>query len=327
MSSIVPPNQVVWAEFDKNTLRATGQCRLLSPGQLSDLGPLWQKLTPMQALTYLNGTKLWNTLALIHNQAVEVDAAVDLRFLSHISTTAWPEIGLVDSKWSNVPYVPLAIPRIEPDDWDLFWKLWHEKQSDITRGLNETQFWRGLCCWLHPSIDHTKFNYSNTVVDDWSHHFPRMFEAIRSCLPFYSLEKVVLWSNINEVTPHFDPDAVVYPWPDSLRIMLWDSNEKPTFYMCRWPDRTDEFNPPAIVQRNKGAYGVNAKRIPQEQRMYVDLPIDTNSFVFNNGAFLHGADLARPKIIMAVKGRPKIYEWLRALEPSYKKYQSQIPLL
>jgi hypothetical protein len=46
--------------------------------------------------------------------------------------------------------------------------------------------------------------------------------------------------------------------------------------------------------------------------------------VFNNGAFMHGADLAKPKIIMAVKGRPKINEWLKALEPSYEKYKGWI---
>jgi hypothetical protein len=250
---------------------------------------------------------------------------MDLRFLSHISPTAWPHISAVDEQWTPVPWLPLAVPKIEPDDWDLFWKLWNEKQSDITRGLNETQFWRGLCCWLNPKIDHTKFNYSNTVVDDWSQHFPKMFEQIKSCLPFTFLEKVVLWSNINEVTPHFDPDAQVSPWPDSLRIMIWDSNDGPTFYMCRWPDRNENFNPPIITQRNKGSYGVSASRIPQNKRMYVNLPPDTNSFVFNNGAFLHGADLAKPKIIMAVKGRCDKDAWLKQLELSREKYKDYIP--
>jgi hypothetical protein len=59
----------------------------------------------------------------------------------------------------------------------------------------------------------------------------------------------------------------------------------------------------------------------------VDLPADTNTFVFNNGAFLHGADLAKPKIIMAIKGRPRVHEWLAALERSYSKYKDRIPVL
>ena len=211
MSTIVPPVKTIWAEFNKNTMRATGQYQFLPPGQLVSTvqDTVWLQLDYMTALALFSGTRSWAEMAMVNNRAVAVDPSVDLRFLSHISPNAWPEIALVDSFWSQVPYVPLNIPRVEPDDWDLFWKLWNEKQSDITRGLNETQYWRGLCCWLNPSIDSSKFNYSNTVVDDWSGHFPRMFKTIQECLPWYSMEKVVLWSNINEVDPHFDPDAEI----------------------------------------------------------------------------------------------------------------------
>lgn len=85
-----------------------------------------------------------------------------------------------------------------------------------------------------------------------------------------------------------------------------------------------EYDPKPITVRTGAAYGVSGNRIPKEKRTYVDLPPDTNTFVFNNGAFMHGADLAKPKIIMAVKGRPKINEWLKALEPHYAKYESWI---
>ena len=230
----------------------------------------------MDAVPLLNGTRDWRRMARVANRVIDIDPAVDLRFLSHISPQAWPEIRLVDAKWSRVPYVPLAIPKIEPDDWNLFWDLWKAKNADITRGLNETQYWKGLCCWLNPDID---------------------------------------------------PDAVIYPWPDSLRVMIWDTNDGPTFWMSKWPERGEAFNPPIINVRTKGSYGIKADRIPQDQRTYVKLPADTNTFVFNNGAFLHGADLAKPKIIMAIKGRPKVFEWLQALEASYTKYQNEIPLL
>jgi hypothetical protein len=326
-TNIVPPAQTVWAEYNPNTMRFTGQWQLLSPGRSPADPTTWTQLDMMDAVPLLNGTRDWRRMARVANRVIDIDPAVDLRFLSHISPQAWPEIRLVDAKWSRVPYVPLAIPKIEPDDWNLFWDLWKAKNADITRGLNETQYWKGLCCWLNPEIDHTKFNYSNTVVDDWSAHFPQMFQALRDCLPWYSMEKVVLWSNINEVNPHIDPDVVIYPWPDSLRVMIWDTNDGPTFWMSKWPERGEAFNPPIINVRTKGSYGIKADRIPQDQRTYVKLPADTNTFVFNNGAFLHGADLAKPKIIMAIKGRPKVFEWLQALEASYTKYQNEIPLL
>jgi len=317
--------RVLWAEINPNTLRLTGKTQLV-PAHTEN-NPNWVTLDQSIAVMLSNGTKSFEDYALINGRIVEVPPELDLAFLTHISPQAWPELAAIDHTWTNVPWLPLDIPRIEPDDWDLFWKLWNEKNADITRANpQESQYWKGLCCWLNPSIDHTKFNYSNTVVDDWSQHFPKMFEQIKTCLPFFSLEKIVLWSNINTVNPHFDPDAVIYPWPDSLRIMLWDTNERPTFYMNKWPKRSEDFDPPPVTVRTGGkGYGIKSDRVSQDKRMYVDLPADTNTFVFNNGAFLHGADLARPKIIMAVKGRPNIYKWLKALESSYKKYKDIIP--
>jgi hypothetical protein len=327
--SIVPPTKITWVEANPNTLRLTGNYQRLASGTLPEQGTdnLVAIQDPAVALMLLNGTKHWNLFAKLGTRIAEVPEDLDLAFLSHISPKAWPEITTIDHKWTSVPWLPLDIPRIEPDDWDLFWKLWHEKNDDITRGKpKESQYWKGLCCWLNPAIDHTKFNYSNTVVDDWSMHFPKMFEQIRNCLPFYSIEKIVLWSNINEVNPHFDPDAVIYPFPDSLRIMLWDTNEEGTFYMNKWPERSEEFNPPPVTVRSGGTgYGIKSNRVPEEKRMYVNLPPDSNTFVFNNGAFLHGARLAKPKIIMAIKGRPDIYKWLKALESSYNKYKDYIP--
>lgn len=317
--------RVLWAEVNPNTLRLTGKTQLV-PAQTEN-DPNWITLDQSMAVMLSNGTKAFEDYALINGRVIEVPRDVDLAFLTHISPQAWPEITAIDHKWTNVPWLPLDIPRIEPDDWDLFWRLWNEKNADITRANpQESQYWKGLCCWLNPAIDHTKFNYSNTVIDDWSKHFPKMFEQIKTCLPFFSLEKIVLWSNINTVNPHFDPDVVIYPWPDSLRIMLWDTNDQPTFYVNKRPARSEDFNPSPVTVRTGGTgYGIKSDRVPNDKRMYVDLPADTNTFVFNNGAFLHGADLAKPKIIMAVKGRPNIYKWLKALESSYNKYKDIIP--
>lgn len=327
--SIVPPTKTVWVESNPNTLRLTGNYQLLSPGATPEQGTTnWTAVSdPAMAMMLVNGTKPWNAFAKLGSRIAEVPEDLDLAFLSHISPNAWPDLTLIDHKWTSVPWVPVDVPKIEPDDWDLFWKLWNEKNSDITRGNpKESQYWKGLCCWLNPAIDHTKFNYSNTVVDDWSGHFPKMFEQIRNCLPFYSIEKIVLWSNINEVNPHFDPDVVIYPFPDSLRVMIWDTNEEPTFYVGKWPKRDAEFNPATVAVKTGGTgYGIKSSRIPEDKRMYVNLPPDTNTFVFNNGAFLHGARLAKPKIIMAIKGRIDVYKWLKALESSYNKYKDYIP--
>lgn len=323
MDNYNPPVLNCWARCDHHTQRLTGEHLLLPVDE--NPGGDWHLVDHRDALQLVSGSLPWNHMAVVGDRVTRVDPKVDLRYLSFIDCRVWPELQLIDEKWTNVPWIPLDIPRIVPDDWGLFWQLWKEKNADITRGgTKETQYWKGLCCWLNPRVDHTKFNYNNTVVDDWSKHFPRMFEQIQDCLPFYSMEKIVLWSNINEVNPHVDPDGVIYPWPDSLRIMIWDSNDGPTFWLSRWPRRGDGFNPSMINQRRMGNYGIKSQWVPKENRIYVDLPPETNTFVFNNGAFIHGADLAKPKIIMAVKGRPIIWKWLQALGPSYEKYQERI---
>lgn len=318
-----PPVLTCWARCDKNTMRLTGEHQLLKSGEIPGAG--WHRVDTRDALQLISGSVPWHHMAVVGDRVIRVDPTVNLKYLSFISSQTWPELQLIDPKWTNVPWIPLDVPRIAPDDWGLFWRLWNEKNSDITRNKpGETQYWKGLCCWLNPLVDHTRFNYSNTVLDDWSGHFPKMFEQIQDCLPFFSMEKIVLWSNINEVNPHIDPDGVIYPWPDSLRVMIWDTNDGPTFWMSRWPDRTPDYDPPIIDQRRLGNYGIKSHKVPRQNRIYVDLPPETNTFVFNNGAFIHGADLAKPKIIMAIKGRPIIWKWLQALEKSYAKYQHLI---
>lgn len=239
-----------------------------------------------------------------------------LDFLKYISDSAWPTLRHVSPKWTNRSWLRVKDTIIEPDDWNLFWKLWEQDQAEISgRTPDEKPMWKGLLIYKDPSIDTSKFNYNNTVIRDWSQHFPKMFEKIKTLLPWAFLEKIVLWQNVNEIPPHFDPDAVIYPWPDSLRIMLWDTNEEDTFYMARWPERTEEYNPPLITERKGAAYGCKSDRIPHDKREYIKLKGTTsNTFLFNNGAYLHGADMAKPKIIMAVKGRPQVTEWLNTLE-------------
>lgn len=317
--------KVVWAEVNPNTLRLTGKTQIVPSNASISTG--WVVLDSSMAVMVLNGTKDFANYALINGRVIEVPAHIDLAFLTHISPAAWPEIATIDHKWTSIPWLPLDIPRIEPDNWDLFWQLWNEKSGVIGRAAKqEDQMWKGLTIWTRPNVDTTKFNYAAENYDDWTIHFPQMFQQIKNCVPWIELEKVVLWSNVNAIQPHFDPDYVIFPWPDSLRIMLWDTNETPTFYMNKWPKRTAEFNPPPVTVRSGGTgYGLGSISIPYDQRMYVDLPKDTNTFLFNNGAFLHGADLAKPKIIMAVKGRPNIYKWLQALESSYNKYKDYIP--
>lgn len=300
-----------YAEYNPNTFRLTGNFSLIKPSE-----PNWAVMHVNKHLNYLTGTYDWHNLAVINGYIVPVAANVNLRYLSHVNPKLWPEVTVIDDRWTERSYVRLRDTVIEPDNWDLFWELWEREGQGTVGGRTESESppWQGLIIYLDPKIDPSKFNYNQTTISDWRQYFPRMFEQIQTVMPWMAIEKVVLWKNITEISPHFDPDAKVYPWPDSMRVMLWDTNDHDTFYMTRWPERSENYNPPAITSRRNADFGCLSGIISNDKREYIQLKgTGSNTFIFNNGAWLHGADMAKPKIIMAIKGTPNVMPWLKRL--------------
>lgn len=309
----------LWGEYDSYTLRFNG--RTVFQQVPPEIGT-WHKLRMNSIMDFISGDIPWKHLARINlGDPVIIDPSIDLRFLSHVPSQIWKGSNFISSKWTKVPYIPVDVPKIEPDNWDLFWELWDQHRDRIKRDINEPDYWQGVMIYLHPTIDPSNFNFNTTPISDWTKHFPKMFKAIKEAVPFTFIEKIVLWQNVREVDPHFDPDAFVYPWPDSLRVMLHDTNKKPTFYMTKWPTRSVNFNPPPTFEKKHGLFGVKSRDVLKENRLYIDLPKETNTFLLNNGAFLHGADFGSEKIIMAIKGKPNVMKWLKNLDSSYEKYK------
>lgn len=312
----------VWAEYDPWTLRCTGRWHWQSDDS-DQPDQHWLALDPDQAMPYISNSWHWNELAVIRGQPRRLPTNVDLKFLTHISSDTWPEITMIDPEWTAVPWVPLQDTRIEPDDWDLFWHLWRRHEDEVGYRGTKT-YWRGLNCWLDPRIKAEQLSVGGGNYQDWSSHFPRMFDQIRSVMPWHTIERVVLWQNTKPVDPHFDPNSMIFPWPDSFRVMLWDSNSQPTFWMTPWPSRADT-GTDMIWDRRTYRLGVGPENEHlTRRRIYVDLPSDSNTFVFNNGAWMHGADRISDKILLAVHGRPKIAQWLASLRPSLERHRSRI---
>jgi len=238
---------------------------------------------------------------------------MDLRFLKRftdgITPPVCPEILEVDPLLTNISWLPLHIPKIEPDNWDLFWELWNREKSPMGKEDNPYIIWDTVGIWSSPdtgnSAVHEDFPYK---MEDWSSYFPIMFERIRTAMPFLRINNIRISSNIKRVNPHLDPTPTMYPWPNSLRVMLWDSNPIPTFYMLPWPESSFLQKPiPKIDVIPNQTYILGD--VSQQEKIYVDLPVDTNTFIFSNGEFLHGADLASPKIILIVHGVPDAEKW------------------
>jgi hypothetical protein len=236
------------------------------------------------------------------------------RFTNGIDPPFCPEILEIDAKLTNIPWLTVPVTRIEPDDWDMFWKLWEEWKRK-TSIYNE--IWDTICIWSNPNLTEEQIKTEYPIISkerlyDWSIYFPNMFKQINEAMPFLSIDKIVLASNIKEVPLHIDAVKKFHPWPNAMRVMLWDTNDRPTFYLSKWQE--EMFNAPIITSNtpafNQLYYNEKAK---DEDKIYVDLPKESNTFVYSNGEFLHGADLAKPKIIMIIWGTPDPLKWKERL--------------
>lgn len=232
------------------------------------------------------------------------------RFTDGTTKSVFPEITHVDDELTNIPWLALPVPRIEPDDWELFWKLWGERKN-CTKKYNN--IWDSICIWSDPNLtEHQRLTEQPIIndanINDWSNLFPNMFKSIREAMPFETIEKIFIAANNKRVPLHFDPIKKLYPWPNVLRVMLWDTNSKPTFYLSKWSDEmlAMPIISEAKAEANQLYYDYEP---PDKDKIYVDLPSNTNTFVYSNGEFLHGADKEKFKIILIVWGIPDVEKW------------------
>lgn len=244
--------------------------------------------------------------------------ATNSTILNKFDASVFSEITDYDATLSELPW--LAVPTIiEPDNWSLFWDLWNKHKIPSNDYSN---VWDSMTIWVNPSLSEhqVRYDYPQTYkgyIHDWSKIFPEMFEKIFSAMPHKIIEKITLASNTKRVPVHVDSSKTFYPWPNTMRVMLWDSNDHPTFYMSSWPkEHLHSVISDVVPGKNKNYF---VEEPAQEEKYYVDLPTWSNTFVYSNGVYLHGADLAKPKIIMLIWGIPDAEKWKQRLREILNK--------
>lgn len=233
-------------------------------------------------------------------------------------------VPMLIEKYKGIGALPLALPRFKLDDVDAFWRVWNSEavaveRQHIDRGaigkdapvMSFTQ-WEGLAMYEDATLlSKAAWNTRISTALALAQH--KFLKSIFEQLPFRRIRSVRLWSANREVRAHYDGnmppslDGVLH-FPTEIRIMLDDQNPTETF----WLTPVAKHNPQT--------------QVPQVDKHYVKLPIDTNTFAWNNEDFLHGADFDPQyrKILVVIKGWIDVDRLESLLDQSINKYPEYI---
>lgn len=230
----------------------------------------------------------------------------------------------LEEKYRGIVTLPLDFQKFEPDSWSDFWQIWNTEKEKVWRNHID----RGSIGNKNPSLDHTQWDgMSIYEVNEfyesgsWGSKISRpMIEANKNLikdlikvLPFLRIRSMRLWSAHTTIPPHYDgnmPQSLdgKMHFPTEIRIMLYDENPRSTFWLTS-----------AIKHQPHTTVSI-------EDRYYIKLPTDTNSFAWNNETYLHAADFdpAYRKILLVVKGWIDINRLEELLDRSIAKYPDYI---
>lgn len=161
---------------------------------------------------------------------------------------------------------PLDIPKIEPDNWNVFWEIWksnvgplikqfrnHEK-SNTTVGNSE--LWIGVDIYKKYNIL-TSWN-ANYV--DIKNYLPLMYNQIEKS-PIKNIFKVRLLQSLKDIEPHTDDDRDEW----KIRSLFYCEDPEPQWYFT------------------KQDFKIN------KEKYFLNMPKETNWFAYNDKFCCHGS--------------------------------------
>lgn len=174
---------------------------------------------------------------------------------------------------------PIDLPNIEPDNWDVFWKLWEENAKPLVKNsmntdtsyakVNDGSVWIGMDVFRREwGLTHWQANYV-----DISETLPNFYRSLEG-LSFDKMYRVRLISNVIPVPAHTDDNFDRW----SMRYLFYNENVKPIWY----------FTPPGKENKNN--------------RTYFTIHPETNWFAYNDKYCWHGSDhdQVHKKILMQI---------------------------
>ena len=236
------------------------------------------------------------------------------------------DCAILAKKYSGVVALPLALPMFTWDSEEEFWRIWNTDNAGVTRQhidrgaqgrstpRTDLVQWDGLALYEdHTLLD--KAAWLTKVSQELRETQPQFLNSIFDLMPFSRIRSVRLWSANKPIPAHYDGNMPAsldgkLQFPAEIRIMLHDANATETFWCCS----STKYRP-----------GPNTV-VPADDRYYIKLPKDSNTFAWNNEGYLHGADYHSPhrKILAVIKGWVDTRRLEKLLDQSIEKYPSLI---
>lgn len=193
-------------------------------------------------------------------------------------------------------YTPIDLPKIEPDNWEVFWDIWNKHRNYLVKTksntslsltpVGATDLWLGLdilkkttgyAAWQAPFFD---------IKDS----LPNMYNSLVTLFPYAAAIRLV--QSQKNVGAHTDDNKNVW----HIRAYLHYTSSKSQWY----------FTKPYYASGD---------------RTYIDLPDETNWFAYNDLNAWHGTDFDsdNKKILLQVFCN---YIPLSLIEQSIHKYNT-----
>jgi hypothetical protein len=162
-------------------------------------------------------------------------------------------------------FTPVDLPKIEPDDWDIFWDIWNTHSRPLVKVRQNTDLsvapvgtnniWIGLDVY---KLYNTEMPYTAPYVDI-KELLPNMHRQLLDIAP--NLYRVRLLQSCVNIASHTDTNTDLW----NLRAFIHNVDSYTQWYFTKPNDSTGE-------------------------RTYITMPADTNWFMYNDKHCWHGTD-------------------------------------
>jgi len=195
-------------------------------------------------------------------------------------------------------FTPIDLPKIEPDDWLVFWEMWNQYKGTVSKvhmnyalspaQVGSTSIWTGLDIYKKVNTPMTW----EAPFFDIKHSLPNMYNAINSLSINIIRARLVQ----SQIPMHSHSDDNVDCW--NIRAFIHGNNPHKQWYFTKPNDTLGE-------------------------RTYIKMPPDTNWFMYNDLHCWHGTDFDpdNKKILLQIFciGNPSV-DYLTSSTKKYEQY-------